>query len=98
MSAVGGGEPKWRRDGRALFYLAANGRLTTVTVNTQHGFEVGESVPLFEIPAATRLLMTNYEVSRDGQRFLIADAVPGIPQAPITVVFNWLADLKKTSR
>jgi Tol biopolymer transport system component len=98
VSAAGGGDPKWRRDLGALFYLAANGMLTTVTVNTQHGFEVGESVPLFEIPAATRQLMTTYEVSRDGQRFLIADAVPSIPQAPITVVFNWLADLKKTSR
>ena len=93
VSSDGGEEPKWRRDGRELFYLGANGMLMAVPVKTAGTFEVGPPSALFEIPAASRELDTTFEVSRDGQRFLVGDVLPGITQSPITIVFNWLADL-----
>jgi len=57
---------------------------------------VGESVSLFEFRAGTLLVtFTPYAVTADGQRFLINAVVDAEPNAPLTVVTNWTADLKK---
>jgi hypothetical protein len=94
--------PRWRRDGRELFYLAANQVITAVPVSGDRVFEPGSPVPLFR----TRLIVwgsegtglpilpTSYDVSADGQRFLI-NGPPEDPLPPMTVVYNWLGALKK---
>ncbi|HEV2664055.1 MAG TPA: protein kinase, partial [Blastocatellia bacterium] len=96
VSTGGGAYPRWRGDGRELFYYAGDGKLMAVQVRSGESFEVGAAAPLFEFRAGT--LLTNlapYAVAADGQRFLISAVVETEPNAPLTVVVNWAADLKK---
>jgi Tol biopolymer transport system component len=92
ISISGGRLPKWR--GNELFYLSPDNKLM-VSVVTVHGdtLEVGAAQPLFEIrpggPGNT------YDVTADGQRFLVNTAVEQQITSPITLVLNWTADLKK---
>jgi Tol biopolymer transport system component/tRNA A-37 threonylcarbamoyl transferase component Bud32 len=89
VSPSGGGAPRWRRDGRELFYLAEDGALMAVEVRTAGAPETGVSRKLFE-PHPQAL---DYDVSSDGQRFLIvASGAESSP--PITLVQNWTAGLK----
>jgi eukaryotic-like serine/threonine-protein kinase len=94
VSTAGGNYPRWRRDGRELFYLAPDNRLTAATVNGEgSGFEIGIAHTLFE----TRTLVNSrymYDASPDGQRFLINTRVEQVSQ-PITLVVNWLALLRR---
>jgi len=99
ISSAGGAMPRWRRDGKELFYLAADQFLTAVPIRSEGAFEVGPDIKLFR----TRLvvqgsessgLATAYDASPDGQRFLL-DGPPEDPGPPMTVVFNWLGSLKK---
>jgi Tol biopolymer transport system component len=94
VSSQGGTGPAWRRDGKELFFVAGDGRLTSVPV-TMKGADVqlGRAESLFPVSPST-FFHRAYEVSKDGQRFLIATpAQPG--GAAITVVLNWQAALKK---
>jgi serine/threonine protein kinase/Tol biopolymer transport system component len=94
ISTAVGTYPRWRRDGTEIFYLAPDNKLMAAAVNGKGSrFEVGAVKPLFE----TRALDPTrncYAVSADGQRFLI-NTDPQTTSAPITVVFNWAAGLKK---
>jgi serine/threonine protein kinase/Tol biopolymer transport system component len=92
ISTEGGAYPRWSRDGHGLFYMDPKGRLFVVPVKTDGNFEIGKASPLFD----TRLGSASpYEVSADGQRFLM-----GVPRRgseaspPITVHLNWAAALK----
>jgi WD40 repeat protein len=90
VSPSGGGAPRWRRDGRELFYLAEDGALMAVDVRTGDEPDVGTPRKLFEPhPRAF-----DYDVSSDGQRFLIV-ASGAESSSPITLVQNWAAGLKK---
>src|SRR5262249_716558 len=53
VSTGGGGGPRWRQDGRELFYYAADGKLMAAPVRNGDSFEVGTAVPLFEFRAGT---------------------------------------------
>jgi eukaryotic-like serine/threonine-protein kinase len=90
ISTAGGDKPRWRRDGKELYYLALDGRRKAVPVrSTATTFEPGVAVPLFE--TRTRGY-TPYDVAADG-RFLI-NMVDTTSSAPITVVLNWTSGLK----
>ncbi len=94
ISTAGGMFPRWRRDGTEIFYLAPDNKLMAAAVNGNgSSFEVGAVKPLFEARALdpTR---NRFAVSADGQRFLMNSA-PQTASAPITVVLNWAAGLKK---
>ena len=94
ISTAGGNEPRWRRDGKEIFYLAAGTRLMAAAVNGQRaGFEVGEVRQLFTI-RLQRGAGAAYDVSADGQKFLV-NALIDVPEAPVTLVVNWMAGLKK---
>ncbi len=95
ISSAGGEEPKWRRDGKELFYLAADKKLMVAEVK-QSGwrFEVGAVRPLFPIHERKIGFSTVYDVSADGQRFLVNSLTEENPP-PLTLVVNWTADLKK---
>ncbi len=101
VSSTGGTDPRWRRDGRELFYLSADNTLMAATVNSQgSAFEVDAVRPLFEVrPRLASYLGygvgSNYDVSPDGQRFLVNAAVAGQTTAPITLVVNWMAALNR---
>jgi Tol biopolymer transport system component len=98
LSTAGGGWPRWRRDGRELFYLAADDTLVAVAVSQQRSrLVVGAERPLFKArprPFA-RLDAFPYDVSQDGQRFLINTLVDQPSATPITLVVNWPATVRR---
>jgi eukaryotic-like serine/threonine-protein kinase len=89
VSTGGGLGPRWRGDGKELFYHAADGRLMAVPVKIGAGFDAGTAAPLFEFRAGGNLITPYYDVTRDGQKFLLATIVESVSNAPLTVVVNW---------
>ena len=80
----------WRRDGKELFYKQGNDVMAVPMHLTERSLESGKPQKLFEVPAPNR-----FQVSRDGQRFLIALPVEGSLQSPLTVDTDWPASLVK---
>ncbi len=95
VSTGGGIQPKWRSDGKELFYLALDGSLMSVPVTLGDTFERGSAAPLFQtrLEILTGLVWHQYDVSRDGQRFLI-NMPDSFKAPPLTVVVNLPALLK----
>jgi hypothetical protein len=94
ISTVGGSFPRWRRDAKEIFYAGLDGKLMAAEVTLKAGsVEVGQVRPL-GIPVPLGRGYT-YDVSLDGQRFLVV-AEPGRSASPpLTLVENWTALLKK---
>jgi eukaryotic-like serine/threonine-protein kinase len=93
ISANGGDFPRWRRDGKEIFYLTGD-RMMSAAVNiTGDRVEVGERKLLFNVlwPPATR---SAYDVTPDGQRFLVNVADTSLSARPITIVQNWTERIK----
>jgi Tol biopolymer transport system component len=95
ISATGGSQVRWRRDGRELFYIARDRRLMAVSfraLSKADAPEVGTPVPLFAPPLGGAVQQGDfrhqYVVSADGERFLVATVTEGA-DAPITVILNW---------
>ena len=91
ISTEGGGEPVWARNGRELFYRNG-GKMMVVDITTQPGFRAGAPRLLFEGPYMRGAWMPNYDVTGDGQRFLMMEMPPA---AQIHVVLNWFEELKR---
>jgi eukaryotic-like serine/threonine-protein kinase len=90
VSTNGGIFPRWRRDGRELFYLADDGKLMAVEIKSGANFEAGAAKLLFDTPKF------GHDVTADGQRFIVLTPVEQAQfRSPITVVLNWQAALKK---
>jgi len=89
ISTSGGTEPRWRRDGTELFYLAPDRTVMSVRVGAGATFEAGAVTPLFQIRGSS------YAPSADGRRFVTNDPVGEPAPQPITIVFNWTAGLGK---
>jgi eukaryotic-like serine/threonine-protein kinase len=97
VSANGGAQPRWRRDGKELFYIAPDMKLMAVDVKADGStFTVGVPEVLFQTHVISYPNPRNvYDVSGDGQRFLIITPPEETPSTPVTVVANWTADLKR---
>jgi Tol biopolymer transport system component len=94
ISIDGGGGPRWRGDGKELFYVGANSAFMSVMVKATPQFDPGPPRALFTAPIRND---EAYSVSSDGQRFLLNPAAPD-PTAsapPITVIINWMTAQKK---
>jgi len=98
VSSAGGQEPRWRQDGRELFYLSAEGKLMAVAVTAGASFEAGFPTVLFQThrrqPVSAQDFFS-YDVSGDGQKFLIATRVDEANSAPLTVLLNWTSEMEK---
>jgi Tol biopolymer transport system component len=97
ISTEGGMEPVWNPNGRELFYRSG-GKMMAVDIATQPGFAAGKPRMLFEgqyVP--TPATLPNYDVSTDGQRFLMVKPNEQAQSAPtqINVVLNWFEELKR---
>ncbi len=92
ISTGGGQLPSWRRNGKELFYLAEDGKLMAVDLKAGATFEAGVPRALFQARAAG---LRSYDVASDGQRFLINTPLEESAAAPLTVVINWPAGLKR---
>jgi Tol biopolymer transport system component len=94
ISTTGGTLPRWRRDGKEIFYVAPGNTLMAAPVVVEDGrVEVGSVQKLFQVRPVTPRYY--YDVSADGQRFLVNTAVESSVSVPITLVVNWPALLKK---
>jgi eukaryotic-like serine/threonine-protein kinase len=91
VSRGGGTAPRWRGDGRELFYLAPDGKMMAVEVIAQQEFTGGTPTPLFQTPPGAIV----GDVTADGKRFLLVTPVGPSASVPFTVVLNWTAALKK---
>jgi serine/threonine-protein kinase len=100
ISTDGGTEPVWNPKGRELFYRSGN-KMMAVDVVTQPAFTASKPRVLFQgrfLP--TPATSPNFDVSRDGRRFLMVEAAEPEEQGPtqINVVFNWFEELKRRVR
>jgi Tol biopolymer transport system component len=94
ISTAGGSYPVWSRDGKELYYIAADAMMMAVEVRAGPKFDAGVPRPLFKTHAVETNLGAIYDVSKDG-RFLIQAPVEQTGTTPITVEVNWQAELKK---
>ncbi|HEV8430679.1 MAG TPA: hypothetical protein VGQ41_22445, partial [Pyrinomonadaceae bacterium] len=96
VSTGGGGQPKWRRDGQELFYIAMDRKLMAVEVKLGATFEAKAPQPLF----STRVLAitefpSHYAVTGDGKRFLVTSQIVDSETSPISVFVNWTTALNR---
>ncbi len=98
VSPGGGTEPRWRSDGKEIFYVDPKGMLTAVQVDAVEKFSTGSASPLFQIHGRAPISNTDlftYDVSKDGKRFLVNRYAKPDRVEPLTVVLNATAGAKK---
>jgi serine/threonine protein kinase len=93
VSNTGGDQPRWRGDGKELFYLSTDGKIIAVPVKTGSNFDAATPTALFqanprEMFATSELF--SYDVSNDGQRFLVNTQLK-TEMTPMSVILNWSA-------
>ncbi len=95
VSASGGTGARWRRDGKELFYISTDkNMLMAVDIKPGDTFESGQPRPLFEMPLATIADDSVYDITLDGQRFIVSSPPGRHYPSIITVIVNWMTDLK----
>ena len=88
VSSGGGTRPQWRRDGRELYFVGGNNRITAASITaTSASAVVSTPTPLFQ----TTLFSGLYAASPDGQRFLIATPAPSTDVVPLELRLNALS-------
>ena len=91
-----GREPRWRGDGRELFYLGRDDQLTAVAVEaTPAGLAFDRPTALFKLRIRGADVRYHYAVARDGQRFLVNTVVEDVPGTPLNVWVDWLAGVTR---
>jgi hypothetical protein len=97
ISNGGGDQPKWRSDGRELFYITPDGKIMAAPVTVGANFDAGTVSVLFQANpremVATSEQVT-YDVSKDGERFLINTRLK-TGTTPMSIVLNWTAKLTR---
>ena len=94
ISADGGVQPRWRSDGRELFYLSVDRKIVSVSVKTGPAFEPGKATPLFTSTLLPDPTFAAYDVTPDGTRLLIPVSGDRQP-APLTLLLNWTAAVNR---
>lgn len=98
ISTEGGQQPRWSRDGKELFFLSPDKKLMAVSVKAGATFEFREPVALFQTRAREALSSEEaftYDVSPDGQRFLINVNPEGSNPPPVNIVLNWTSEIQR---
>jgi hypothetical protein len=95
VSNTGGDQPRWRADGKELFYLSNDSKIVAVPVKTGSNFDAGTPAVLFqanprEMFATSELF--SFDVSHDGQKFLINTQLK-TEMTPMSLLLNWSAKL-----
>jgi hypothetical protein len=95
ISIQGGTEPRWRRDGKALYYIDVAGMLHAVDVTLGASVDAGPPRPLFAVQStANGPGAWNDDVAADGTRFLVSPDATSATQREISVVLNWPATIR----
>jgi Protein kinase domain len=96
ISTAGGSQPAWRADGKEIFHVAPDGMMMATPVeSSENFFRPGTPKALFQTRLDIDPEVRQYDVTADGQRFLLNQRLPDNPDSPITVVFNWPKLLEK---
>ena len=98
VSTSGGSTAVWRRDGKELYYIAPDATLMAAPIETGEELKVGTAQPLFTTglaPGFRGTALRNYDVSADGQRFLVANRTEQAAAPRLTVITNWLKALQR---
>jgi Tol biopolymer transport system component/predicted Ser/Thr protein kinase len=90
-SIDGGSQAAWRGDGRELYYRSGD-TMMAASVTTDSKLSIGKPAALFRGPFEN-IQGKNYDVARDGQRFLMVRADEPVPPKAMTIVLNWMEDL-----
>jgi eukaryotic-like serine/threonine-protein kinase len=91
ISSGGGAWPRWRRDGKELYYLTANQLVAVAVDGSSPSFKTGSLTPLFDLERWDA--RWQYDVTADGQRFLVG--VQDRPSTPTaTLLLHWIETLK----
>ena len=94
VSLAGGMQPRWRRDGKELFYLAADGTMMAAEVSVNGPPMSGMPEQLFQTRLSPSPNVPQYDVTADGSRFLVIEPA-SVGGEPITFLLNWAAPLTK---
>ena len=92
VSPAGGDRPLWQADGKALFFVDAKGRLTSVPIVDSRTMRTGTPTPLRILPApnpAVPYFALNYAPAPDGSRFLVRQRIGVVEPESISVMTNW---------
>ena len=92
LSSEGARLLQWSRDGKTLYYVAADGRMMALPIATDPTLKTGSPRELFTIAGKPWL---NFRVSKDGTRFLAVVPEVAADEQPMTVVVDWPGSLKK---
>jgi hypothetical protein len=95
LSRGGGVQPRWRRNGKELFYISPDSKMMAVDVNTQPVFQAGTPHALFQtemVDTGIRTGPVSWDLAPDGNRFLIISV--SSTDAALSVALNWRAGLK----
>ena len=98
VSTDGGQQPRWRRDGKELFILSPDRKMMAVSVKERSKLELGPPKVLFQTRAhepITAEEFFTYDVSADGQQFLVNVNSEQNNAAPVDIILNWASGLKK---
>jgi eukaryotic-like serine/threonine-protein kinase len=98
VSRGGGTEPRWRGDGKEIFYIGPQATITAVPVNTAGGFSSGNPTPLFHTQFRAVVSSTDlfsYDVSKDGQRFLVNRYAKPAQIIPLRIILNSTAGFRR---
>ena len=95
ISIGGGSQARWRRDGKELFYISPDKKLIAVSIKLDGGFSSGPPAALFQTEISFFNQPDRYDVTADGQRFLINSSAVETTETPFTVILNWTSTLKK---
>ena len=97
VSRGGGTEPRWRGDGKEIFYLSQNKQIMSVAVNSARGLSTGSPISLFQIRARAPVSSTDifsYDVTPDGQRFVVNQYVRPAQIPPLNITLNATAGMQ----
>jgi len=96
VSNGGGRFPRWRADGREIFYSGPRS-IMAVQVSAQSGFTAGAPVAVLGANVSTSTLVSGFvDASRDGREFLVARPVTSTaPRAPVSLLLNWTLDASR---
>jgi Tol biopolymer transport system component len=98
VSRGGGEEPRWRGDGKELFYVSSEGKLMATSVKLGANFEAMAPAALFQTRRRQKISSQDiytYTATEDGKKFLFNTLMEQREAAPLSIIQNWTAELEK---